>query len=238
MKNFFKHTLGDIPGGRVLDVATQEGGFIRILTENLKSYSKIVGIDTNVQALKTATNNFEGEKIHFIQMNAEWIGFENECFDLVCISASLHHLDNIPSVLAEMIRVLQVGGRFVIIEMHSDSQIETQLTSVQLHHWIANVDKAIGRLHNQTLPRQVFMDYVESLGLSNVKFHDFDDLDSGPLDEEGINYLEDVIDRYIQRAEGVSSYKELKKRGEALRIRLHEVGANREPVLLAIGEKS
>jgi len=237
MKNLFKHTLGDIPGGRVLDVATQEGGFIRILTENLKSYGEIFGIDTNEQALKTAANNFEGEKIHFIQMDAERSGFENECFDLVCISASLHHLDNIPFVLAEMKRVLRLGGRFILIEMHSDGQTETQLTSVQLHHWIADVDTATGRLHNRTLPRQAFVDYVKSLGLNNVKFHDFDNLDSGPMNEEGIKFLEGVIDRYIQRAEGVSSYKELKKRGEALRNRLHEVGANREPVLLAIGEK-
>ena len=81
------------------------------------------------------------------------------------------------------------------------------------------------------------MDYVERLGLCNVEFCDFSDTDSDPMDETGIEQLEGLIDRNIQRAEGVSSYRELKRRGEELRQRLHEVGAQREPVLIVIGEK-
>ena len=34
--------LGDIDGGRVLDVATQEGGFVQILMQNLKDYAEII----------------------------------------------------------------------------------------------------------------------------------------------------------------------------------------------------
>jgi ubiquinone/menaquinone biosynthesis C-methylase UbiE len=237
MPNIFKETLGDIAGGRVLDVATQEGGFIQILVENLKGYDEIFGVDINEQALETAHKNFDQENIQFILMNAERIGFENECFDTVSISASLHHLANIPPVLTEMKRMLRVGGRFVIAEMHRDGQTETQLTGVLLHQWIAEVDSAVGRFHNRTLAREEFVDYIESLGLSDVEFHDYDDIDSDPMDEEGIKYLEDVIDRHIQRAGGASSYRELKRRGEELRQRLHNVGIHREPVLIGIGKK-
>ena len=54
MTNIFEQTLGDIAGGRVLDVATQEGGFVRILAESLKSYTEIVGIDISEQAIEIA----------------------------------------------------------------------------------------------------------------------------------------------------------------------------------------
>lgn len=237
MTNFFKEIISDIDGGKVLDVATQEGGFVRILTEYLKNYTEVFGIDINEKALKTAHNNFDQKNIQFINMDAERIGFEEKCFDTVSMSASLHHLDNIPLVLAEMKRVLRVGGHLIMIEMHSDGQTETQLTGVHVHQWIAEVDTAVGRLHNRTLTRQEFVDFVDSLDLSNIEFHDYDDLDTDSQDEERIKYMEDVIDRYIQRAEETSNYNELKERGEALRKRLREVGVHREPILIAIGEK-
>ena len=237
MTNFFKGIMGDINGGKVIDVATQEGGFIRILVENLKSYNEIVGIDINEETLKTAQDNFDQENILFCKMDAERIGFEDGCFDTVSMSASLHHLENIPLVLTEMKRVLRFGGRLIMIEMHSDGQTETQLTGVRLHQWIADVDTAVGRLHNRTLTRYKFVDYVNSLDLSDVEFHDYDDLDTDPRDEEMIKFLNDVIDRYIQRAEKASNYDELREHGEELRKRLHEIGVHREPVLVAIGKK-
>ena len=237
MTNVFKQTLGDIAGGRVLDVATQEGDFVRILAESLKSYTEIVGIDICEQAIETAQSTFDQENIQFIQMDAEQMGLEAESFDTVSISASLHHLANIPPVLTEMKRVLRLGGRFIIAEMHREGQTEAQLTVVYLHHWVAEVDSALGGVHNSTLARQEFVDYVERPGLCNVEFRDFSDTDSDPMDETGIEQLEGLIDRNIQRAEGVSSYRELKRRGEELRQRLHEVGAQREPVLIVIGEK-
>ena len=237
MTNIFKQTLGDIAGGRVLDVATQEGGFVRILAESLKSYTEIVGIDISEQAIEIAQSTFDQENIQFIQMDAEQMGLEDESFDTVSISALLHHLANIPAVLTEMKRVLRPGGRFIIAEMHRDGQTEAQLTVVYLHHWAAEVDSALGRVHNSTLARQEFVAYVESLGLCNVEFCDFGDTDSEPMDETGIEQLEGLIDRDIQCAEGVLSYRELKRRGEELRQRLHKVGAQREPVLIVIGEK-
>jgi ubiquinone/menaquinone biosynthesis C-methylase UbiE len=235
--NIFKQTLGSIVGGRVLDVATQEGGFVQILTESLKSYTEIVGIDISEHAIKVAQSTFDQENVQFIQMDAEQLSFEDKSFDTVSISASLHHLANISPVLTEMKRVLKLGGRFIIAEMHREGQTEAQLTVVYLHHWVAEVDSALGQVHNSTLARQEFVDYVESLGLCNVELGDFSDTDSDPMDEIRIEQLEGLIDRNIQRAEVVSNYKRLKRRGEELRRRLYEVGAQREPVLIVIGEK-
>ena len=107
--NIFKQTLGDIAGGRVLDVATQAGDFVRILAESLESYTEIVGIDISEQAIETAQSAFDQENTQFIQMDAEQMGLKDESFDTVSISASLHHLATIPPVLTEMKRVLRTG---------------------------------------------------------------------------------------------------------------------------------
>ena len=53
--------LSGIDGGKVLDIATYEGHFVRILKENLKSYSEIVGIDVNEQAIETARGRLWGD---------------------------------------------------------------------------------------------------------------------------------------------------------------------------------
>jgi ubiquinone/menaquinone biosynthesis C-methylase UbiE len=237
MTDIFKQTLGHIGGGRVLDVATQEGGFVRILAESLKCYKEIVGVDINEQAIGAARSTFDQEDIQFIRMDAERMGWEDESFNMVCISASLHHLTSVPPVLTEMKRVLGHGGRFIIAEMHRDGQTEAQLTVVYLHHWIAEVDSALGSVHNSTLARQEFVDYVKGLGLRNVECYDFSDADSDPMDETRIEQLESLIEKNMQRLEGDSSYRDLERRGEELRRRLYEIGAQREPVLVIIGEK-
>src|SRR5439155_3275225 len=40
-----REILGDIDGGKVLDVATGAGGFLRFLIEGLRGYDSIVGIE-------------------------------------------------------------------------------------------------------------------------------------------------------------------------------------------------
>jgi len=237
MPNIFKQLFGDIAGGRVLDVATGEGGFVRILAKSLKSYAEIVGVDASEHNIETARTTFNQENIQFMPMDAEQLDFENESFDTVSISASLHHLANLREVLAEMKRVLKPGGHFIIAEMHRDGQTEAQLTVVYLHHWKAEVDSELGALHNSTLARQELVDYMDNLGLCNVEFYDVSDTDSDPMDEVRMGQLESLIDSNLQRVEGMPQHRALKRRGEELRQRLHEVGAQREPVLVVTGKK-
>jgi ubiquinone/menaquinone biosynthesis C-methylase UbiE len=173
--NVFKQAFGDLVGGRVLDIATHEGGFIQILMENLKSYTEILGIDISESAIEIAQRTFDQKNIQFIQMDAGQLSFEDESFDTVSISASLHHLADIPQVLAEAKRVLKTGGHLIIAEIHRDGQTGAQLTTVYLHHWVAEVDSALGILHNKTLARQEIVDYLERLGLYEAAFYDFSD---------------------------------------------------------------
>ena len=229
--------LGEIEGGKVLDVGTQEGHFVQVLKKNLNTYSKIVGIDIDKQAIAKARNSLDDSDVIFLVMNAEQLGFENESFDTVNISASLHHIANIPQVLDEMKRVLKPGGCFIIVEMHEDGTTEAELTSVYLHQWVAEVDSALGHLHNKTLARQEFVSYITTLELSNVEYYDYHDKDTDPMETTRIEHLEDLIERTIQRAERTSNYAKLKERGNDLRQRLHAVGAQREPILSVVGKK-
>jgi ubiquinone/menaquinone biosynthesis C-methylase UbiE len=229
--------LGGITGGRVLDIATQEGGFVQVLKEQLKDYTEMVGIDINERAIQRARDTLSQDNIRFLVMDAERLDFGNESFDTVSISASLHHLSNIRQVLDEMKRVLKTGGHFLIAEMVRDGQTEAELTSVYLHQWAAEVDTAIGILHNSTLARRELENYVTGLGLTDVEIYDCIDRDSDPMEKTRIEQLRGLIERVLQRAQRAGTSRDLKDRGEQLLNRLQGVGARREPILFVVGMK-
>ena len=220
----------------MLDVATGKGDFIKTLVGNLRSYGEIIGIDT-FGYTKAAESIFCVENVRFMQMDAERLGFGNESFDTVSISSSLHHLENIPQCAREMKRVLKSGGHLIIRETHRDIQAEPQLTDMYIHHWVAEVDSSLGFTHNRTFTRQELRDFTEGLGLCHVEFFDVPNTDLDPMNEAAIKQSEEVIERYMRHAEGLSGSRALRQRGEELRWQLHRVGVQWEPELIIVGEK-
>ena len=242
MDEIWTQALGAISGGRVLDIATGHGNFVQLLVDSLVSFDEIVGIDASERAIEAARSAFEGENIHFARMQAEKLDFEDNCFDTVSLSASLHHLANIPGVLAEAERVLKPGGHFVLAEMHRDGQTEAQLTFVYLHHWAAAVDSALGILHNSTLARDELLACAASLNLDEIRCYDYSETDSDPMDERRIAALDGMIERTLARVKETPDLEAANRatligRGEQLYWQLHDLGAQREPILVLTGQK-
>lgn len=233
----FKESLGTVCAGNLLDIATGEGGFIRLLTNFLKEYNSITGIDNNGFSLAAARNTFDQENIRFVQMDAQQLAFAQDSFDCVNVSASLHHLADIPSVLVEMKRVLKPGGRLVVSEMHSNSVTEPQTLAVELHHLKSEVDTALGIPHHKTFSRQELVDYFECLELQNIRCYDYVDIESDPLDQGTLHEINDFIEWIMERALAVPESEALTQRGEKLRRRIYKVGIQREPVVVIVGEK-
>ena len=238
MTNIYQEAFGALHGGRVLDVATGNGGFIQVLLDSLGGYTEIVGIDSTERVLASARQTFQRDNIRFAQMNAEQMNFADASFDTVCISNSLHHMANLPQVLAEMKRVLRPAGHFVINEMYRDGQTETQLSHVHLHHWWAAVDTAQGVTHHETFTRQQIADIAGQLGLHAIAFYDYASLEDDPKGADLIKELDGIIDRSIERTSGAPNEAVLRARGEELRQRVHTVGFHSATALVIVGEKS
>lgn len=235
--NAFEELFTDIDGGRVLDVATGEGGYINILQRYLSSFASITGVDTSERVLRIARGAYRNPEIHFVQMDAEQLGFETGTFDTVNISASLHHLENVAKVLAEIKRVLKSGGKFILTEMHRDGTTEAQFNAVRIHHWAAAVDSGLGSLHDRTFARDEMLDFVDELKLRNVTIRDFPNTDSDPMDENALKSIDGYLDRYVQRAHRTTGSQVLIQQSEELRRSLQEKGLQREPVLIVVAEK-
>ena len=249
--------LGVISAGKVLDIGTARGGFIDTLIKTLKEYDSFTGIDycpsdTSKKGMESAKKRFEGKPIQFFQMNAESLEFEDESFDTVCISHSLHHLANIDRVMAEMKRVLKKGGSFIVQEVYCDGeQTEAQKADEREHEWEARIDSLLGITHNKTLTRQRIREIAAGLQLSEIEIfdsthpvdclfcerkHECED----PRHQATLHQSTKDIDNAIKRIENhpdLEARMRLMEEGEKIKEAIAQFGASPASYLFIIGEK-
>jgi len=216
--------LGKLSGGKILDVATGSGGFIRKLIDAFKNYDEVIGIDVSDKQFEEGQNDFEKDRVSFRKTDGAKLPYDDDTFDTVAICAGLHHLPEIKSVLLEMKRVLKPGGRFIVREMFCDNQSEKQLSDVYLHHWAAKISRIEGKSHNPTLKRQQIIDLIDGLGLQEYETgeficHECDPEKDGKMERE----LAD-IDKELAKVEGHPQYDSLKEEGERIRQRILKNG--------------
>jgi SAM-dependent methyltransferase len=245
-------TLKSISGGRVLDVATGDGQFINLLMKTLKNYDSFVGVDISAKDVESARKRLAGKPVRILQMNAETLEFGDRSFDTVCISNSLHHLDKIDNVLAEMRRLLKTGGHFILQEMYCDGdQTEAQKTEVLKHHWHAEIDSLLGITHNRTFTRQRIVDIANSLKLEeptilestrpvNCLFCEkrpmCEDPKNDELVSESIRQVQDDLKRLASHPELTRRIR-LEETGERLKERIARYGSQEASHLFMTGTK-
>ena len=238
-----------ISAGDILDVGTDNGDFINVLKKALGGYNSFTGIDISEDELEKARERFKDSPVNFIAMNAEAMTFQDNQFDTVCISYSIHHLENIDTVLAEMYRVLKPGGHFIIQEMYSDGeQTAAQLVDRDVSHLNVKIDSLLGIPHFETLTRQKMRDLVNKVGLSEVDIFESswavkclfcEDAKEcqHPKRADNIDYVIKQIDDDLERVREHPSHDELRKEGESLKERVRVDGSVAASVMYFLGKK-
>ena len=241
--------LGTISGGDVLDVGTEDGDFIKVLMKTLKDYNSFTGIDISEEDLEKAREDIKDATTNFIQMNAEAMTFQENQFDTVCSSYSLHHFENIDTVLAEMYRVLKPGGYFIIQEMYSDGeQTPAQQVDRDVAHLNVKIDSLLGIPHFKSLTRQKMKDLINKVGLSDVEVFESswsvkclfckDAKECQyPKRSDNIDLVLKQIDDDLDRVREHPSYNELKKEADSLKERVITEGSSAASVMYFIGRK-
>jgi len=244
--------LGEISGGRILDVATGSGDFINTLMKMLKDYDSFIGIDISVKDLESAKKRFEGKPVEFLEMDAEHLKFEDNSFDIVCTGYSLHHFENVDRVLAETKRVLKPDGYFLVQEEFSDGeQSEAQRTDILRHHWYSEIDSLLGIVHRKTFTEQKIKDIMNSLQLAKLQTYvstyavrclicdeKFDCIEG--KGEVTIDQFAKEIDDNLRRLDkqvDLRVLERLRKEGEKLKERMREYGVANASNLFCIGRK-
>ena len=141
-------------------------------------------------------------------MDANKMSFEDDSFDSVCISNSLHHMKNPGRVLKEMKRVCKPGGNLIINEMVAEQLITAQNSHRDLHHWSAKRDRFVGIYHRPTYTLDKLEKIITMPGVTTVEklmyFHEFADPRSPELIQDVLEKLDHIAEK--MKADGIPQY--------------------------------
>jgi len=117
-------------GKKVLDAACGFGyGSFYLAREALS----VVGVDISQKVIDHAKNEYQHKHLNFLQADVSHIEFLPESFDVICSFETIEHLQDVPSYLKEMTRVLKSDGVYIV----STPQVKkTNLGPNNPHHTI------------------------------------------------------------------------------------------------------
>lgn len=128
------------PGARVLEVAPGPGYFaIELAKLGAKTTAggyRIKGLDISRTFVEIATRNASeaGVAVDFRQGNASDMPFADNSFDFVLCRAAFKNFTEPLRALTEMHRVLDAGGRALVIDLRRDASMES-------------IDRAVSDMH-------------------------------------------------------------------------------------------
>jgi SAM-dependent methyltransferase len=108
--------LPDLPNARVVDLGCGFGWFCRFARE--AGAAEVLGIDVSENMLVRARETTSDPAIVYRQADLESLALPEGVFDLVFSALTLHYLENLPALLAQVHRGLVSGGRFIFSVEH------------------------------------------------------------------------------------------------------------------------
>jgi demethylmenaquinone methyltransferase/2-methoxy-6-polyprenyl-1,4-benzoquinol methylase len=117
-KRFTIELSGVRPGQSVLDLAGGTGDLAAKFAKQVGSEGQVVLADINAAMLQVGRERLlnKGVLVNYAQVNAEYLPFADNSFDIVSIAFGLRNVTDKEAALASMLRVLKPGGRVLILE--------------------------------------------------------------------------------------------------------------------------
>ena len=119
-KRYFVATSGVREGDRVLDLAGGTGDIAALLRPKVGARGSIVVGDINGDMLRVGRDRLLDrglvQGLQWAQMDAEALPFPDRSFDCVTMAFGLRNVTRKDKALAEIQRVLKIGGRALILE--------------------------------------------------------------------------------------------------------------------------
>lgn len=227
--------LGDRKFDTVLDIATRDGAFIKKLVKYMKNYNKIIGIDISDNGFSKMSDEFrEDNRIEFKVMDGCATEFPDNSFDLVCISNSLHHIEDVSLLLKEMMRIKKEDGLILINELPEDRQEGASLTHALVHKLDCLIDTYSGKYHRLTYTHDDILGFVKNEKIQIIE--EFDDVESNTVKNEAIAKRAENAFSKINKFENTCYFDELSKVAMEIEKTYNEYGANTALQYIIIGK--
>jgi len=141
--------LKDIQPKIMLDVATGTGDFALMANKRLKP-NLITGIDISEGMLEVGLKKMKekglSEKIHLQYGDSENMPFEDDRFDAITVAYGVRNFENLLKGLSEMHRVLNKGGKAVVLEFSNPRKFPIkQAFSMYFKYILPSIGKLVSK---------------------------------------------------------------------------------------------
>lgn len=135
---------------KCLDIGSG-GGYLGIELAKTSREIDMTLLDISLRAKEDSINNIEKnnleDRVNFILSNVEYMPFENESFDLIVSSASMHMWENKEKAIKEIYRILKkssylyIGRGFASVE--TKNKVEKAMIERNVKGWVKKKDKRL-----------------------------------------------------------------------------------------------
>ena len=104
---------------KVLDLAGGTGDMVKLMREKISEKGTLILSDINASMLEEGRNRLidQGiEDVHMAQIDAQFLPFEDDTFDLITIAFGLRNVTHKEKALQSILKALKPGGKLVILE--------------------------------------------------------------------------------------------------------------------------
>ncbi len=117
-KRFAVEISGIGHGDKVLDIAGGSGDLSKLFAKKVGADGQVILTDINASMLSVGRDRMldAGLNVPALQCDAEKLPFPDHYFDCVIVAFGLRNMTHKDLALAEMKRVLKVGGRLLVLE--------------------------------------------------------------------------------------------------------------------------
>ena len=117
-KRFAVEISGVRSGDKVLDIAGGSGDLSKLFANKVGTEGQVILTDINESMLAVGRDRMldAGLQVPALQCDAEKLPFPDQHFDCVIVAFGLRNMTHKDLALAEMQRVLKVGGRLLVLE--------------------------------------------------------------------------------------------------------------------------
>jgi len=220
---------------KILDIGTGNGNFITIITQLTDKFSEIIGIDLIDASIEGCKEHFKDERINFFNMDALSMEFKDDSFDFVCLSNSLHHLEDVKATLREMERVLKPGGALVFCEMVNNNLDKRQKSHLLLHHFAAEIDRDRGNFHDETFSStQILKILKEKSSLSIKDAWDLGYPKKETNSKEEIEWLYKTLERIMESIKDSDNFEYFEKKALKIKTYIGKYGFDSATSLIVV----
>ncbi|MBN2804701.1 MAG: methyltransferase domain-containing protein [Deltaproteobacteria bacterium] len=156
--NYAKPQKGEV----CVDLGSGRGTDVIRMAEDVGLEGFAYGVDTSSGMLSKARKTAEKtgvENVKFIDSTFEKINLDSNIANLIISNCSINHADDKDAVWAEVFRILKPGGRFVVSDIYSTSEVPAKYR---------NDPEAVAECWAGSVEKNIYLDTLENTGFMDI----------------------------------------------------------------------